>query len=524
MTDRTAPTADAGAPPEARGETSTVVEDARQRTMILAAMCSALVAVVASVSGLNVALQALAADLNASQGELLWVINGYTLTLAALLMPVGAIGDRVGRKVVLIAGLTVFAVANGGSSFAPNVETLIALRVLAGVGAAMIMPVTLSVITTSFPIAERARAIGIWAGFAGTGGIIGLFASAAIIDNATWPWIFTVPLALTVVSFILTMLHVPRSRESGSPRFDSLGSIVSVLAVGGLVLGIHEGPEQGWTDPITLTGLVVGTTAAIAFVIIELGRDHPLLDVRLFKNRPLTIGSVNLFVTFALMFAVFLVLIQLLQAGFGYSALRSASALLPMAAMMMPLSVVAPTIANRIGYNRALGAGMLLFAIGLALMALLADLDSGYMSVLPGIITIGAGVGLSMSPSTTAITAALPDDKQGVASALNDTVRELGGAVGIALIGAILNSQYRSNISDTAETLPPEIAERVEEGIGGALASAPQLGPEANEVIRAAQQAFVDGFRPALLVGAGLAVAAAAYTLIPRRQEELAQD
>ena len=524
MTDRTAPTADVDASLDAQGETSAVVEDPRQRLMILAAMCSALVAVVASVSGLNVALQALAADLNASQGELLWVINGYTLTLAALLMPVGAIGDRVGRKIVLLVGLAVFALANGASSFAPNVETLIALRVLAGVGAAMIMPVTLSVITTSFPVAERARAIGIWAGFAGTGGILGLFASAAIIDNATWPWIFTVPLALTLISLTLTILNVPRSRESQSAKFDSLGSIVSVLAVGGLVLGIQEGPERGWTDPLTLIGLLVGMTAAIAFIVVELRRDYALLDVRLFKNRPLAAGSINLFVTFALMFALFLVLIQLLQAGFGYTALRSASALLPMAAMMMPLSVIAPIIANRIGYNRALGAGMLLLALGLTLMALLADLDNGYTSVLPGLLIVGAGVGLSMSPSTTAITAALPDDKQGVASALNDTVRELGGAVGIALIGAILNSQYRSNIRNTTDTLPPEIAERVEEGIGVALASAAQLGPEGHDLIRAAQQAFVDGFRPALLVGAGLAVAAAAYTLIPRRQEEPAHE
>jgi EmrB/QacA subfamily drug resistance transporter len=498
------------------GETAgtIVVTDPRQRFLILAAMCSGLVAVIASVSSLNVALQALAADLSASQSELLWVVNAYTLTLAALLMPVGAIGDRIGRKIVLVTGLLVFAGANAASSFATNVETLVALRVLAGVGAAMIMPVTLSIITTSFPAQERPRAVGIWAGFAGAGGILGLFASAAIIDNSTWPWVFTVPLGLALVSLALTLAHVPRSRESHDDTFDWAGSVISVIAVGGLVLGIQEGPERGWTDALTLTGLVIGIAATIAFAVVELRRDHPLLDVREFANKSLSTGSVNLLVTFALMFALFLVAIQLLQAGFGYSALRSAVALLPMAVMMMPLSVIAPTIAQRVGYRATVATGMTLLAAGLTLMALLADLDRGYLSVLPGLLVLGVGVGLSMSPSTTAITDALPPDKQGVASALNDTVRELGGAIGIALIGAILNAQYRANIQDTADTLPPEIGEHVKEGIGVALAAAPQLGPQAPDIIQAAQQAFIDGFRPALLVGAALGITAAAYTAL----------
>ncbi|MEZ5244939.1 MAG: MFS transporter [Acidimicrobiales bacterium] len=502
------------------GAAPTVVDDPRQRILILAATCSALVAVVASVSGLNVALQALSADLTASQGELLWVVNGYTLVLAALLMPVGAIGDRIGRKIVLMAGLVVFAVANGASALAPNVESLIALRIVAGIGAAMVMPVTLSIITTSFPPAERARAIGIWAGFAGTGGMLGLFASAAIIDNATWPWVFTVPLGLALASLGLTLPNVPRSRESQQARFDWSGSILSVVAVGGVVLGIQEGPERGWTNVLTLTALAMGVAATIAFVVVELRREHPLLDVRLFKNRALAAGSINLFATFAVMFALFLVLIQLLQAGFGYTALTAAVALLPMALVMMPLSVVAPTIAARLGYERTLVTGMLLLATGLTLIAFLANTDDGYLSVLPGLLVLGTGVGLTMSPSTTAITSSLPADKQGVASALNDTVRELGGAVGIALIGAILNAQYRSNISDTAVTLPPELATRVQEGIGGALAAAAQLGPDGDELAQAAQQAFVDGFKPALLAAAAIAVTAAIYTAAPRRRRD----
>ncbi|MEO2124797.1 MAG: MFS transporter [Acidimicrobiales bacterium] len=497
-----------------------IVDDPRRRMLILAAMCSALVAVVASVSGLNVALQVLAADLEATQNQLLWIVNGYTLTLAALLMPIGAIGDRWGRKIVLVAGLTVFMAANALSAFVNNPEILIALRIVAGAGAAMIMPVTLSVITTSFPQSERARAIGIWAGFAGTGGIIGLFASAAIIDNTSWPWIFTVPLALAGLAFALTIMFVPRSHETTLGRFDILGSVTSALAIGGLVLGIQEGPERGWTNALTLSGLVIGIAALILFVLIELRQENPLLDVRVFKVRALATGSVNLFVVFALMFTLFLVLIQFLQAALGYSALRSAAALLPMAAVMMPLSTTAPTIADRIGYNKILIFGMSLLSAGMVLIALLADLNGGYLSVLPGIIVLGSGVGLSMSPSTTAITSALPPEKQGVASALNDTVRELGGAVGIALIGSILNAQYRNSVSDATTGLPPEIAERVEQGIGGALATAAQLGPEGQALLNNARLAFLDGLQTSLLVGAAIAAGAAVFTAFQARPEQ----
>ncbi len=477
-------------------------------------MCVALVAIVASVSGLNVAQQALATDLEASQSQLLWIINGYTLALAALLMPVGAIGDRWGRKPVLMIGLVLFVVTNLASTFAGDPTTLIALRILAGVAAAMVMPVTLSVITTSFPREEQAKAIGTWAGFAGAGGIIGLFASAAIIDNATWPWVFALPIALAAISFALTALFVPHSVEHSEGGFDITGSLLSAIAVGGLVLAFHEGPARGWSAPVTLVALAAGILGSLAFVLVELRRDHPLLDVRIFAIRGLAAGSINLFVVFAVMFSLFLVLIQYLQAVLGYSALKAASGLLPMAIMMMPLSTIAPTIAERVGFRRTLVTGMLLMSAGLFTFATLADPDGGYMTVLPGIMILGAGVGLSMSPSTAAITASLPEEKQGVASALNDTVREMGGAVGIALIGSVLNSAYQANIEPTTSALPPGLAEPVNEGIGGALGVTAKMGSDGTALLDAARQAFVDGMVPALLLGAGLSLAAAIYTAL----------
>ncbi|HEY9558518.1 MAG TPA: MFS transporter, partial [Acidimicrobiales bacterium] len=455
-----------------------VVGSAGRRRLVLAAMCAALVAVVSSVSGLNVAQQALAEGLGATQSQLLWIINGYTVALAALLMPVGAVGDRWGRKPILLTGLVLFALSNLAAAFATSATTLIGLRVVAGLAAAMIMPVTLSVITTSFPRDQQAKAIGTWAGFAGAGGILGLFVSAALIDNVTWPWVFALPVALAVVSFLATAAFVPNSVEHAEAGFDVLGSLLAVAAVGGLVLALHEGPEQGWTAVITIVAFAVGLASTVAFVVVERRTPHPLLDVRVFGIRGLASGSLNLFVVFAVMFSLFLVLVQYLQAVLGYTALAAAAALLPMAAMMLPLSTVAPSIAERVGFRRTLVIGTLTMAVGLVTLAFMADTDGGFASVLPATLILGAGVGLTMSPSTAAITSSLPDEKQGVAASLNDTVRELGAAVGIALIGSVLNAAYRTNVEAAAAGLPTDAAEAVEDGIGGALVVAGQLGPD----------------------------------------------
>ncbi len=274
--------------PGAIDRTGAVITDHRRTRWILVAMCTALVAVIASVSGLNVAQQALAADLGASQGQLLWIINGYTLALAALLLPIGAIGDRWGRKHVLVGGLGLFVAASVASAFATTVTMLLATRVAAGVAAAMIMPVTLSIITSSFPADERDRAVGVWAGFAGAGGILGLLASSVVIDHGTWPWVFTLPVVLAVAALVLTLRVVPHSREDHAGRFDVGGALLSFLAIGGLVLGIQEGPERGWSAPLTIAGLAVGALAAVGFIAWERRSARPLLDVSVFRHRAVT--------------------------------------------------------------------------------------------------------------------------------------------------------------------------------------------------------------------------------------------
>ena len=478
-----------------------LITDPRRQRRILISMCMALVAVVASVSGLNVAQQDLAIEFGASQSDLLWIINGYTMALAALLLPIGAAGDRWGRKPILIAGLGVFAAANLAAALSETTTTMLVARIIAGVGAAMIMPVTLSVITSSFPPESRSKAVGVWAGFAGAGGVMGLFFSALMVDAFDWRWLFALPIVLSVVAGLIALGAVSNSREETIGRFDTVGSILSAVAIGGLVLGIHEGPEKGWSDPLTLVGLIAGSIALVGFVTWELRREHPLLPVRLFANRSLATGSVTLLAAFAVMFGLFLVLIQYLQAVLGYSALGAASGLLPMAALMMSLATTAPRLVSTLGTRRVLAIGVSFMVVGLVSMALLASADGGYWTVLPGLLLLGAGLGLAMTPSTSAITETLPLEQQGVASALNDTVRELGGALGIALIGSVLNSGYRASIATSTDSLPPQAAEAVEQGVGSGLAVAESLGPDGEPLATAVRDAFVDGWITSMWVG-----------------------
>jgi EmrB/QacA subfamily drug resistance transporter len=487
--------------------------DKRAQRNILIAVLTALVAVIAAVSGLNVAQQELAIDLGASQSGVLWIINAYTLALAALLMPVGAVGDRWGRKPVLLTGLVLFGLANLGAALATTTEVMILARIVAGAGAAMIMPVTLSVITSSFPAEDRARAIGIWAGFAGSGGLIGLFVSSFMVDVVTWRWTFVLPIGLAVVSFVITRIHVPNSSEAGS-RFDTLGSILSALAIGGLVLGIHEGPERGWGDPLAVAAVAVGVLALVGFVLWERRIDEPLLDISAFRDRGLASGSFTLLVLFGVMFGIFLVLFPFFQAVLGWSALKSALAMMPMAALMMPTSTFAPQVAARFGSRATMITGIVIFGTGLVTMALRASVEGGYLSVLPGLVVIGLGLGLTMTPATAAITETLPLEKQGVASALNDTSREVGGAVGVALLGSVLSAGFRTNIEPALADLPPELAEPASEGIGSAFAVAAQAGAAGPQIIGAAQHAFVEGWVQSMWVGVALAAVALVFLVV----------
>ena len=430
------------------------------------------------------------------------------------MLPVGAIGDRFGRKPVLLAGLAVFGVATVGSLLATTTGLMIVARIVAGVGAAMIMPVTLSIITSSFPPEDKAKAIGVWAGFAGGGSMIAMFVSAFMLDVLTWRWVFALPFVLIAVSAVMTWRHAPNSKEASDHRFDTVGSVLSAVAIGSLVLGIHEGPEHGWSAPLTMLAMFIGVACLIAFVVWERRHPAPLLDISAFRDRGLATGAVTLLIVFAVMFGIFLVLFPFFQAVLGWTALHSAAAMLPMTVVMMPMSTLAPRIASRFGRRNTMAAGVAIFAGGLTTMALRASVEGGYMSVLPGLMLIGLGMGLTMTPATEAITETLPPEKQGVASALNDTSRELGGAVGIALLGSVLAAGYKSAIDPALAGVSPELAEQAREGIGAAFAVAAQAGDQGPVIIDAAKHAFVEGWVQSMWLGVGMAAVAFVYLVV----------
>jgi EmrB/QacA subfamily drug resistance transporter len=470
---------------------------------VLAVVSLALMTVVSAVSGLNVALPDLARETGATQTEITWIVDAYTVVFAGLLLLAGALGDRFGRRGLLVAGLAVFGLAAAGGMATSDPTLLIGLRALMGMGAAAIMPTTLSVITTSFPEEERPRAIGVWVGMAGGGAVLGLFGSGILLEFYSWSSFFGLNVVLAVLALVGTVLVVPNSVDEHRHPLDVLGGLLSLVAVGALVLGIIEGPERGWGDAVTLTGLVVGAAGFVAFVLWELRTRHPMLDPRLFRSRALSAGTLTVTVQFFATFGLFFVVIQYLQFVVGRSPLEAALSLLPLPLVMIPLARNAPRVAARIGFRRVAPVGLALTATGLVVISRIeVDLHYGWFVV--GLVLFAAGMGLAGTPSTTAITEALPENKQGVASALNDTARELGSAFGIAILGSVLNQQYRDGMAAAMQGLPRVAAEHVQGSIAftqsGHLGS---LGPAAGQLVATGQQAFVDGSSAALLVAAG---------------------
>ncbi len=489
---------------------------ARRRTAILAVIALALMMVVSAVSGLNVALPDLAVDTGATQTQITWIVDAYTLVFAGLLLPAGALGDRYGRRGVLLLGLLVFGSAAAAAMFTSSPEVLIGLRTAMGLGAAFVMPVTLSIITTSFPEQERGRAVGVWVGVAGGGAVIGLFGSGILLEYFAWNSFFALNVTLAALAVIGTLAVIPTSRDEHPPRLDPLGALLSLLAVAGVVFAVIEGPDQGWTSVVTLGSFALSAISAVGFVVWELRTDQPMLDPRLFRLRGFSTGTVALVAQFFASFGLFYIILQYLQYVAGQSPLQSAVSLLPLPLVLIPLARNAPRIADRFGNNKVVALGLLFSAAGMLVMTTL-SVDLVYWHLAVGLVLFGAGMGLAGTPSTSAITASLPREKQGVGSAVNDTSRELGSALGIAILGTILNSQYRSGIDDARLGLPTQAIDAARSSIAvlhGGSDRLAQLGPSGQRLVDAAQQSFVDAAGAAFATAAGILILASVYTFL----------
>jgi EmrB/QacA subfamily drug resistance transporter len=468
-------------------------------TAITVVVCLALAAVVAAMASLNVALPDIARSTHASQTQLSWVIDAYSLVFASLLLVSGAIGDRYGRRRTLIAGLAIFGLASAAAMTADSARELIVLRGLLGLGASLVMPATLSTITSTFPARERTRAVSVWAGVAGGAAVLGLLASGLLLEVWHWESIFGLNVVLAAIALVGTLRFVPESADPDAPRIDLAGAGIAVVGLVALVYSVIEAPTVGWIAPATLAGFAIGIAAGVAFVLVELRREHPLLDPRIFRHRPLAAGSMSIFVQFFAFFGYTFVVLQYLQLVRGDSPLVAAVSVLPMAATMMPASRLAPALVARTSVRTVCASGLVLIAAGLTIVSQL-DGSSPYLLMLVGLLLLGAGMGAAMTPATASITEALPASQQGVGSALNDLSREVGGAIGIAVVGSVLTAVYRGNLDVTG--LPAPIAERAR----GSFALAAHIG---GPVSAHAEVAFTSGMRAAMLCAAGAALVAA---------------
>ena len=479
-----------------------------------------LMTVVSAVAGLNMALPKLAEATGASQTQLTWIVDSYTVVFAGLLLLAGAIGDKYGRQRTLLVGLMVFAVGSIVGFYQVDPNGVIAARMIMGVGAAAIMPATLSVITSSFPPESRGKAIGAWVGIAGGGAVLGLFGVAILLEWFDWNSFFIFNLVMAVLA-IIGCTQVPNSRDESGAALDWWGGVLSVLGVGGMVFGIIEGPDKGWFDVTTVIGMAVGVISLIAFVVHENRTQHPLLDPKLFKNRGFTTGSISITIQFFGQFGFIYVGMQYLQFIAGFSPLEAALHLLWMPLVVIPGSRLAGSLSKRIPQKYLGSVGLALFGYALIHFSNL-PLEFDYWYFTSGVLMFGFGMALSATPATVAITSALPAEKQGVASAVNDTSRELGSALGIAILGAALADTYKSGMKTATANLPAEFADKLQSSVAFVRMPKPKMLPPTVDwaaLVDAGRHAFYDGVHLGLSIGGCVALVGAVLVLIlaPRK-------
>jgi EmrB/QacA subfamily drug resistance transporter len=478
-----------------------------RRWATLGVLCLSLLVIVVDASIVNVALPTLVRQLHASTSSLQWVTDAYTLAMAGLLLSLGSLGDRIGRQRTLAGGLVIFGVGSALAGLSGSAGELIASRVVMGVGAAAIMPATLSILTNVFTVpAERAKAIAMWAAVSGVGVAIGPTLGGWLLEHFSWGSIFMVNLPIVAIALIAGRLVVPPSKNPHPDALDPVGLLTSIAGVVAVVYAIIEAPSYGWLSVRTLGVTGAGLAIITAWVIFELRSSHPMVDLRVFRNARFSAASFSVTMIFLALFGWLFLFTQQMQFVLGYDTLQAGVRALPFAITIGAVSQPAAKLAARVGTKSVVAAGLFMMAVGFALMAS-STVHTGYSFLLVSSVVIAAGMGMAMAPATESIMGSLPPAQAGVGSAVNDTTRSLGGALGVAVMGSVASTVFASRVQPALAHAPTQFAAQAKASVGAAVTIGQHTpGTVGHHLTEAARHAFITGSDQAMIVAMAAAL------------------
>lgn len=495
----------------------------RSKSLVLAVLCLCVIAIYMDAMIVNLALPSLVRELGSSTSGLQWIIDAYALTFAALVLAAGSLGDRFGRRATLLAGLLVFTVATGAGALCTSTEQLIAARTVMGLGAALIYPSTLSILTNVFvERKERAAAIGVWGAVSGIGVVLGPILGGVLLEHFWWGSVFVVVVPVGILCILLVALLVPNSRDPETPGLDFPGLVLSTTAIGLLVYTIIEAPNRGWLSAVSVLGFVGAAALFAGLVWRELNTAHPMIDVRLFRNLRFSAACATITITFFTLNGFTFLVTQYFQFLKSYTPLGAGVRLIPVAVAIIIGSVVGAKLVIKLGTRIVVTAGLVLMASAYAWFSI-DGIETSYWLIAAQMVVIGLGIGSVAVPATEAIMGVVPAAKAGIGSAMNDATRLFGGTLGIAVVGSVHHSLYNGRLPDgSVPGVPPELLEHSRDSVGAALQAAAGLAEHGQAAVAqaladGAQSAFLHGFQVSCLVVTGICAVAAvvAGALLP---------
>jgi len=493
----------------------------RQRWIALAFLGISLLIISLDNTVLNVALPSIAKDLGASASGLQWVVDAYVLVFASLLLTMGTISDRIGRKKVLQGGLILFGIGSLAAALSNSTGTLIGCRAFQGIGAAIIMPSTLSILTATFrEPKERAKAIAIWAGIFGLGMGIGPVVAGILLNHFHWSSVFFINLPVVAIALIGGYLFMEDSRDETATRPDIPGVVLSIAGLFALVYGIIKAGEKSWTTSDVLWSMSMGAVLLVVFAWWETRTKTPMLPLAFFKNMSFTGANIALTLVMFSMFGSMFFMSQYFQSVQGYTPLQAGLRILPMAPVTLVMAINSARVAFRIGTKLTVSLGIFMAAIGMFYLSMIAEVNTVYWEVFIGMAITSAGMGMAMSPATNSIMGSLPVRKAGVGSAMNDTTRQVGGALGVAILGTIMNTTYLHTVGKLSHNPGPALPESALHAIRSSVQSAHIVAERiadptiSQKIADTANKGFVSGMADAFLVASILMVVASLVTLV----------